>query len=216
MSERPPLPATDWRLWAERLIDFLQRTKSQLTFKTGTRSASQNGVILWDTAGYPVVSKEGEYRQIVLADGYGSYSRSTDQTAAAINTAYPITFDTVNFNSGITKESDNYTFTFDESGIYMVAFSVQLLSSSASAKNAWFWPRYNGSDVAGSTIKVTVSANSEAIVMSRTAMFNITAGDTISAYWATDDTNLHLHAVTSTAFAPSAPSVILNITRLRQ
>lgn len=216
MSERPPLPATDWKLWAERLIDFLQRTKSQLTFKTGTKPATQNGVILWDTSGYPVVSKDGEYRQIVLADGYASYSRSTDQVAAAANTAYPITFDTTVFENGLTLGADNYTITFEEEGIYMLSFSVQLLSSSSGAKNAWFWPRINGTDSAGSTIKVTLSANSQTLVMSRSAIFPMSAGDTLAAYWAVDDVDLHLDALASTAFAPSAPSVILGITRLRQ
>jgi hypothetical protein len=33
--------------------------------------ATENGIILYDNVnGYPVVSKDGEFRQIVLADGY--------------------------------------------------------------------------------------------------------------------------------------------------
>lgn len=211
-----PLPSRDWREWAERLVDYIKRTASHLVYKVSGITAKDDGILLWDRAGYPVVSKDGEWRQIVLADGYASYSQTSDIVPAAANTAYPITFDTTPFSNGITLGADNYTITFDESGVYMLAFSVQLLSSSASAKNAWFWPRYNGSDIAGSTIKVTLSANGENIVMSRTALFNVSAGDTISAYYAVDDTTMHLHAVASTAFAPSAPSVILNITRLRQ
>lgn len=211
-----PLPGGDLGSWAERLVDYLKRTASHLVYKIAGITAKDDGILLWDRAGYPVVSKGGEWRQVVLADGYASYSQSADVVPAAANTAYPITFNTTAFSSGITLGADNYTITFDEGGIYMLAFSVQLLSSSSSAKNAWFWPRYNGSDVAGSTIKVTLSANGETLVMSRTALFNVSAGDTISAYYAVDDTTMHLHAVASTAFAPSAPSVILNITRLRQ
>lgn len=211
-----PLPSRDWREWAERLVDYIKRTASHLVYKVSGITAKDDGILLWDRAGYPVISKNGEWRQIVLADGYASYSQSADITPVAANTAYPITFNTTAMQGGITLGGDNYTITFDESGVYMLAFSVQLLSSSASAKNAWFWPRYNGSDVAGSTIKVTLSANGETLVMSRTALFTVSAGDTISAYYAVDDTTLHLHAVTATAFAPSSPSVILNITRLRQ
>lgn len=213
---RPPLPAVDWKQWAERLNDFLQRTKSQLEFKRSDASAAQNGTLLWDPAGYPVVAKDGEYRQIVLADGYTVLSDTTDQTAAAINTAYPITFNTETFASGITLGVDNYTITFAEAGVYLLSFSVQITSTSASTKNLWFWPKINGTDVSNSTIKVSLHANGETQVMARSVMFQMSAGDTLAAYWATDDTTVTLDASAATAFAPSAPSVILSVTRLRQ
>lgn len=213
---RPPLPATDWRQWAERLIDFMQRTKSQLSYKLANAKATEDGVILWDATGYPVVSKNGEYRQIVLADGYAVFSDTTDQTAAAINTAYPITFNSTAYTNGITLGGDSYTITFAEAGIYQLSFSVQITSTSASTKNLWFWPKINGSDVAGSTIKVSLHNNGQTKVMSRTVLFQMAAGDTLAAYWATDDTTVTLDASAATAFAPSAPSVILSVTRLRQ
>jgi len=212
----PPLPAMDWKQWAERLVDFLRRTRSQLEYKPTNGSATDNGVILWDATGYPVVSKDGEYRQIVLADGYAVFSDTTDQTPAAINTAYPITFNSTAYESGITLGVDNYTITFDEAGIYQLAFSVQITSTSASTKTLWFWPKINGSDVAGSTIKVSLHSNGETQVMSRSVMFQMSAGDTLAAYWAADDTTVSLDASAATAFAPSAPSVILSVTRLRQ
>lgn len=213
---RPPLPAVDWKQWAERLNDFLQRTKSQLEYKRTNASAAEDGKILWDTAGYPVVSKNGEYRQIVLADGYAVFSDSTDQTAAVINTAYPITFNSTAYNNGITLGVDNYTITFEEAGIYLLSFSVQITSTSASTKNLWFWPKINGTDVPNSTIKVSLHNNGQTKVMARSVLFQMSAGDTLAAYWATDDTTVALDASAATAFAPSAPSVILTVTRLRQ
>jgi hypothetical protein len=212
----PPVLGARIEEWAERLIDYLKRTKDLLSYKRSDASASQDGILLWDTTGYPVISKNGEYRQIILADGYAVFSDTTDQTAAATNTGYPITFNSTAYESGITLGVDNYTLTFDEAGIYQLAFSVQMTSSSSSTKNLWFWPKINGSDVAGSTIKASLHANGETLVMSRSVMFQMSAGDTLAAYWATDSTAASLDASAATAFAPSAPSVILSVTRLRQ
>ncbi|HSG61744.1 MAG TPA: hypothetical protein VLA24_09965, partial [Pseudomonadales bacterium] len=108
-----PLPSGDsWKDWGERLVDYIKRTATHLVFKTQNITAKDDGIILWDRAGYPVVSKNGDWRQIILADGYASYSRSTDQLAAAINTAYPIDFDTISFENGMSIGVDNHTITF--------------------------------------------------------------------------------------------------------
>ena len=216
MSAPAPL-GPDWKPWGERLTAFLNRTRSLLQTKNTTIPATENGTILWDTTGYPVVSKNGEYRQIVLADGYAQIGRSTSQTAAAINTAYAISWDTPTFASGVSLDpTDSTKIVFAEDGIYLLAFAVELLSSSSSAKNAWFWPRIGGTDVPGSTIRVTMSANGQYLVMSRSATFQMSAGSYLQAMWAVDDTTLSISAPASTAFAPASPAVTLAITRLRQ
>jgi hypothetical protein len=218
MSATPPAPlGPDWKPWGERLVSYMTRVRSQLVTYIAGDKATDDGVIAWDRTGYPVVSKGGVFRQIVLADGYGAFIRSTSQTAVAINTAYAVGWDAPTFNIGIALDAaDSTKIVFDEDGVYFLAFAVELLSGSASAKNAWFWPRIDGTDVAGSTIKTTLSANSQYMVMSRSAVFSISAGSYLQAMWATDDTDLEINAPAATAFAPSSPSVTLAITRLRQ
>ena len=216
MSERPPAPnSPDFRRWGERLNDYLMRVRSKLAFKQPSVPATENGVLLWDTAGYPVVSKDGEYRQIVLADGYAAFVSNTDQTTTA-NTATALTWDSRPFGDGVTLGSPASRVVFEEAGYYLIAFSVQITSSSSSTKTLYFWPRVNGSDVANSTIKVSLHNNGGTIVMSRSAIFNFAANDYLEAMWATDDANVSLDASAATAFAPATPSVILNVTRLRQ
>ena len=214
----PPPPQGDqWKPWAERLVSYMTRIRTLLSTKLDSDNPSQDGIILWDRAGYPVVSKNDEFRQIVLADGYASLQRSTSQTAAAIDTPYAIGWDTPSFNSGITLDpSDNTKIVFEEEGVYLLSFAVELLSSNSSDKNGWFWPRINGTDVAGSTIKVTMSGNGHHLVMSRSAAFPMTAGSYLQAMWAVSDVALWIDAPAATAFAPSAPAVTLSITRVRQ
>jgi hypothetical protein len=213
----PPPLGPSWSAWGERLSAYLTQVRTKLSNLLPTDVASDDGILLWDRTGYPVVSKNGQFRQIILADGYASLSRSTNQIASAINTPQAIGWSTPSFNSGITLDpSDNTKIVFAEEGVYLLAFAVELLSNSSSAKNGWFWPRIDGVDVAGSTIKVTMSGNGHYLVMSRSAAFPMSAGSYLQAMWAVDDTNLWIDAPAATAFAPSSPSVTLAITRLRQ
>jgi len=206
-----------WRPWGERLVSYLTRIRTLLSTRLDTDNPSQDGIILWDRTGYPVVSKNNEFRQIVLADGYASLQRSTNQIATVVDTPYAIGWDAPSFNSGVALDpADNTKIVFEEDGIYLLAFSVELLSSSSSAKSGWFWPRINGVDVAGSTIKVTMSDNGHHLVMSRSAAFPMTAGSYLQAMWAVSDTALWIDAPAATAFAPSSPAVTMAITRLRQ
>ena len=217
MRMPPPPQGEQWKLWGERLVSYLTRIRDLLSTRTQSDNPSQDGVLLWDRAGYPVVSKDGEFRQIVLADGYAQIIHSGDVTASTTNTAEAIGWDALTFSNGLSLDpTDDSKIIFEEAGTYLLSFTVQLLSNSSSAKNAWFFPRINGVDVVGSTIRVTMSANTEYLVMSRTAIFPMTAGSYLQAMWAVDDVDLTLSAPAATAFAPSSPSVTLSITRLRQ
>jgi hypothetical protein len=212
----PPVIGEKWQIWAEDLRRYLGRVQSQLTAKEATSSANEDGVILWDRAnGYPVVSKGGVFRQIVLADGYAIFSQDVDITAAAADTAYKIALDNISAQ-GITLTGSPLTeITFVEGGLYEVAFTAQITSSSSSAVNFRFWPRVNGSDIAGSTIVASLHNNGATITVSRTAIFSFAAGAVLSVMWATDSTNGSLKAHTATAYAPAAPSVTLAITRVQ-
>jgi hypothetical protein len=213
----PPPFGADWKPWGERLNTYLSRIRTLLSTRLPSDVAADDGILLWDRTGYPVVSKDGVFRQVVLADGYASLSRTTVQVATAINTAQAIGWDAPSFNSGIALDpTDNTKIVFEEDGVYLLAFAVELLSSSSNAKSGWFWPRIGGVDVPGSTIKVTLSDNGHHIVMSRSAAFPMTAGSYLQAMWAVDDLTLWIDAPAATAFAPSSPAVTLAITRLRQ
>lgn len=204
-------------LWAEDLRRWLGRTWDNLTYKDSTAPATQDGVILWDAAvGYPVVSKAGEWRQIVLADGVATLGQDTSITAAAANTAYAIELDGIALD-GITLTGTPLTdITFGEAGLYMLAFTAQISSSSASTVEFRFWPRLNGVDVAGSTIVASLHNNGATTVVSRSALFQLAAGDVLKVMWATDSTSGFLEAHTATAYAPASPSVTLAISRIKQ
>lgn len=212
----PPVTA-DVRLWAENMRRYLGRALDQLGFKDASASASENGVLLWDnTSGYPVVSKDGVWRQIVLADGYAFLGQDNNINAALANTAYAITYDTPPMASGISLGTPASRIVFAESGTYLLAFSAQITSTSSSTVEFRFWPRINGTDVAGSTIRANLHQNDASFVVSRSAIFQMSAGDYLEVMWATDSTSGYLQAAPATAYAPAAPSTSLSITRIRE
>lgn len=216
MSRIVPPITTDMNQWAENLRRYLGRALDQLGFKEASASASEDGVLLWDaTNGYPVVSKDGEFRQIVLADGYAFLGQDADITAASTNTAYAVTYDTPPMSSGISLGTPASRIVFAEGGTYLLAFSAQVTSTSASTVSFRFWPRINGTDVAGSTIVANLHQNDATTVVSRSAVFQVSAGDYLEVMWAVDSTSGYLSATAATAYAPSAPSTSLSITRVR-
>lgn len=211
----PPI-GPDFKVWAEKFSAWIMRTRSFLTHRRAYDSAAEDGVILWDREeGYPVVSKDGEFRQIVIADGYAFLGQDADITAAAVNTAYAITYDAPAMSSGVSLGTPASRIMFAEGGIYLLSFSAQITSTSSSTVAFRFWPRINGTDVAGSTIVANLHQNDATTVVSRSAVFQVSAGDYLEVMWAVDSTSGYLHATAATAYAPAAPSTSLSITRVR-
>ena len=214
-QNRPPEPRDkDWQTWGRRMMSYLSQTRSALVQQTGDESAADDGTLMWDRVNqYPVVSKNGAWVQVVLEDGKYAGAVSTDQTAASTNTAYALTY-TSSTADGITNGTPASRLVFAEAGQYMVSFSAQIASTSSSTVNFWFWPRVNGTDVTGSTMKNALHQNGSVLVVSRSAIFEFSAGDYLEAMWAVDSTSGFLDATTATAFAPAAPASTIAITRL--
>ena len=213
-----PIVGEDLKRWANTLTSFLGRIINNLEYRNDKSVANENGIMLWDNEyGYPVVSKDGVWRQITLADGYALLNQDATITAALADTAYKIQFDTPALANGVSLDGTFPTrIVFAEAGTYLLGFSAQITSTNASSVEFRFWPVINGTDVAGSTIVASLAANGDTTVVSRTAIFQITAGDYIEVAWATTSTASYLDAHAATAYAPASPSATLSITRLRQ
>lgn len=147
---------------------------------------------------------------------YGQFSRTTDTSPAAINTAYPIVLSGLDIGNGVVLGTPASRIVVPASGLYTVFANLQLTSGSATDKNVWFWVRKNGTDVANSARLVTVSVNNAYTVVSLREEVSLNANEYIELCWAADSTNVTLDAVASTAFAPAAPAVVVNVTQAQQ
>ena len=204
-------------IWGKNLTAYLRRTADRLRFKKDGDNPSEDGVILWDAEnGYPVVSLNDEFRQLIIANGYAQFIQDNDVTAAAADTAYSITYDAPGFADGVSRDGTNpERIVFEEGGIYLLAFTAQISSTSGSTVTFRFWPRINGSDVAGSTILSNLHQNDASTVVSRSALFQVSAGDYLEVRWSASSTAGFLKAESATAYAPAAPSTTLAVTRIR-
>jgi hypothetical protein len=147
---------------------------------------------------------------------YGQFSKTTDVSPAAANTAYAITFDNTEITNGVSIGSPASRIVVTQSGLYNFSANFQIQSGSSSAKTVWFWFRKNGTDVVRSAYLLTSNLNNGYLASSRDDFFSLDAGDYIEFMWAADDTNVTLKAAASTAFAPAGPSCILSVTQVQQ
>ena len=142
---------------------------------------------------------------------YGAFQDFTDQTQTVINTAKAITWNTTAYAKHISVGSPTSRIVFAKAGKYYIHFTAQLNSQSANAKAFWFWPRINGTDIAGSTMRITLHDNDEAKTVARAAIFEVAAGDYLEAYWAVDSLDTSLEAYVAETFCPAVPSVTLMV-----
>ena len=201
--------------WAENMRRYLGRALDQLGFKETYSSASENGVLLWDNVnGYPVVSKNGEWRQVVLEDGHADFMKTADVVPVAANTAYKLTYDAPTGNDGITQGTPASRIVFEEAGQYVISFSAQISSTSASTVHFYFWPSVNGTNVADSAMTTALHQNNATVVTSRTQIFTLAAGDYLEVNYMIDNTSGFLNYTAASSPVQAIPASTLAITRL--
>lgn len=147
---------------------------------------------------------------------YGTFLKTTDQTPAAANTAYAITFDSTEVALGFSIGAPTSRIVAAEAGLYTFGASFQLVSGSASVKNVWLWFRKNGVDVANSALKVSLESATAVNTQYRSRFFSLVAGDYIELMLASDSTNVTLDAIAATGFAPAAPACVLTVDQIQQ
>jgi hypothetical protein len=210
----PPL-GPDWAQWGRQLSSYLSRQLPRLFTKSTGDNPSENGIILWDEVnGYPVVSKNNEWRQVVLEDGHANFILTSDATPALANTAYKLTYDAPVGNSGITQGTPPSRIVFEEAGEYILSFSAQISSTSASTVHFYFWPSVNGAAVADSAMTTALHQNNATVVVSRSQIFTVTAGSYVEVNYMIDSTSGFLNYTAASSPVPALPASTLSITRL--
>lgn len=143
---------------------------------------------------------------------YGSFYDTTTQTAAAINTAYAMTFNTTDLSQGVTRGTPTSRIFVDRPNVYNVQFSAQVDKTSGGVALVWVWLRKNGVNVPDSAGQIRIQGNNAEILAAWNYVIQLNAGDYIELMWEVDDTSVILLAEAASAVHPSIPSVILTVT----
>ena len=197
-------------------MQYLGQTRVPLVQQTGDESAAEDAQLMWDREnGWPTISYNNEWRQIVMSGGVFHGSVDADVTAAAADTAYALTF-TDNGSERISRGTPTSRIVFSEAGEYAVSFSAQIASTSGSTVNFYFWPKKNGTDVEKQTMIASLHQNNATTIITRTAILTLAANDYIEAFWAVDATSGFLDASAATSFSPAAPAATITIARIHE
>jgi hypothetical protein len=147
-----------------------------------------------------------------ISPRYGSFYDTTDQTAAVINTAYPITFNTTDISYGVTRGTTTSRISVDRPNIYNIQFSAQFLNTGGGAHRVWIWLRKNGTNVPDSATVIRIQGNNSEAVAAWNFLLQMNAGDYFELMWEVDNTGISLFADPATAIHPAIPSVLLSVT----
>ncbi|MCA3502557.1 MAG: hypothetical protein IOD05_04725 [Rhodobacter sp.] len=146
---------------------------------------------------------------------YGQFFDSTTQTAAAINTAYPITFNSSSSAYGVYVDPASTShIKVTRPAVYNMQFSIQLDKTSGGTGLFWVWGRINGNNIANSASQVRIQNNNGEIFVAANLFVSMSNGDYFQLMWAVDDTTVQLQATAAAGVVPAIPSVILTMTQV--
>jgi hypothetical protein len=141
----------------------------------------------------------------------GNFYDTTTQTAAVINTAYAITFNTTDLSEGVYIGSPTSRVYVDTEAVYNFQFSAQLDNTSGSSHLIFVWYRVNGTDIANSASQVRLKGTDGELVAAWNFAVKLKAGDYFELMWSVSDITVQMLAQAAAAPVPGIPSAILSV-----
>lgn len=143
---------------------------------------------------------------------YGTFYDTTTQTAAAINTAYALTFNTTDLSFGVRRGTPTSRIYVDSEGVYNFQFSLQLDKVSGGVGLFYLWARINGLDQTNSATQIRIQGNNAETVAAWNFVYKMNAGDYFELVWSVDTTDITIQTFAAAPPVPGIPSAILTVT----
>jgi hypothetical protein len=175
--------------------------------------------------GYLIPSSASEVQQVIESyivsawapvKYYGSfYDTTPTQTAALINTGYPVAIGSVTDSNGVNIINGD-EITVDNLRIYNLQYSIQFTNSDSQFHAVNVWLRNGGFDLPDTNSRYSVpskhGSTNGSLIAAINYVFQISPLDTIQLMWATEDVDVVIESIPATAFCPATPGVILTLT----
>ena len=165
-----------------------------------------DNIQLENAAGTSIVGSGITYNRV-----YGQFEYNTTVTPVAINTAYVFPLGSAVTNNIATVASTSRLIP-GAAGVYNIQFSAQVKNDNSQEHTAYIFLVKNGTAVTNSTGQVTILRQSSQIVSWNYIVTSANTTDYWEIGYAVDSTQITFPAFASTAFAPSAASMITTIT----
>jgi len=142
----------------------------------------------------------------------GLFFSTVNQTLAAINTGYPITFNQTYLNNNVALQTASTSrIEVAVGGVYNFQLSAQLKSTNASAKDVQIWIKRNNVTIGYSAHKYTVEGSDNHMNVSWNFNIDLAANEYIEMQWGADDTAVTLESIAASAPYPAAASVVMAV-----
>ena len=148
----------------------------------------------------------------------GAFSDSTPQTAVSTTVAYPITFNTTDYSSGVALESGS-RLKATYAGRYNLQFSIQLQNTTNAPVDIDIWVRKNGTNIASSNSRFGLAARKNPsdpfhVVAALNILVDLQANQYVELVWCTGDVGAGIiaYAAGTSPTRPAIPSAIATMT----
>jgi len=140
---------------------------------------------------------------------YGQFYDTNTQTAAAINTAYSVSFSNTDLGFGVYLSGTQITVA--QEGFYNFQHSIQINKTTAGKGLFYLWYAKNGTDVAESARRIRIEGSNSENVAAWNYVFQLKANDYIEYKWAVNDTGVTISRFAAGAPVPATPSAIVTV-----
>jgi len=142
----------------------------------------------------------------------GLFFNTADQTLAAVNTGYPITFNQTYLNNYIALQSGSTSkIQVAVSGVYNFQLSVQLKSTNASGKDVQIWIKRGTTTIGYSGHRYTIEGADNHFNVPWNFDIDLAANEYIEMYWGADDTAVTMEAIPASAPYPAVASAVMAV-----
>lgn len=199
------------------LMDGKSNNTGTVTLETGGATTT---TIYNERIGYSSVILLSPSDDVSATDfyPYGAWQDTTDQTASAIDVAYPMTFNTTDYTLGMSVVSSSQL-KVDYSGLYNLQFSSQFVNTDTQIHDVCVWLRKNGTDVPATTGIVSVQNTHGGVhgqvITGWNYYIELAKDDYVQIMWKTNSTQVSMQHIPAVAYSagvtpavPAAASVI--------
>jgi hypothetical protein len=142
----------------------------------------------------------------------GLFFSTVDQTLAAVDTGYPITFNQTYLNNFVALQSGSTSkIVVAVGGVYNFQLSAQLKSTNASAKDVQIWIKRGTTTIGYSGHRYTVEGSDNHMNVNWIFDIDLAATEYIEMYWGADNTNVTMEAIAASAPYPAVASAVMAV-----
>ena len=190
-----PLPLIEYdRQYFDQLLNVLRLYFNRLDALTGQLMAS------------------GSIDPSLINVPNGLFFNTADQTLAAVNIGYPITFNQTYLNNFVALQTASTSkIEVAVGGVYNFQLSAQLKSTNASGKDVQIWIKRNNITIGYSGHRYTVEGSDNHFNVGGNCDIDLAANDYIEMYWGADDTAVTMEAIPASAPYPAVASAVMAV-----